>query len=106
MRKSGLFFFSISMTFLQLLATPLYASDKVEAGRVVSTQCAICHGQDGEGNGLPKSCLSCLDSETFEKHMHAFKSGSRRNYMMEKLAKNLSEKDIDNLAIYYATKAH
>jgi len=79
------------------------SSADIEAGRVVSTQCAICHGSDGEGIGVPKSCISCLDPKTFAKHIRDFQNGKRRNYMMEIIAKKLSDKDIKNLAAYYST---
>lgn len=93
---------------LFLLATPISSfahvnKDEVEKGRVVSTQCAVCHGQRGEGNGLPKSCLACLDEHVLSKHIRDFQTGKRKNYIMEKISKNLSEQDVDYLHAYYAS---
>jgi cytochrome c553 len=103
MNKARLFFSLISMNLCLLISSGSYAVD-VEAGRVTSTQCAICHGINGEGNGAPKSCISCIDVNTFIKHINDFKSGARKNVMMERFVKNLSDQDIENLAAYYSTK--
>lgn len=75
-----------------------------EAGRVISTRCAICHGPNGEGNGLPKSCLACIDTKTFLQNIHDFQKGVRRNYMMERYAKQLSDQDVKILVAYYASE--
>ncbi|WP_455219427.1 c-type cytochrome [Kaarinaea lacus] len=93
--------FSISL--LLLFSEGTYAID-VEAGRVVSTQCAVCHGSDGEGHGVAKSKISGMDVGEFKKLINLYKNGERRNYMMERYTKNLSEADIENLAAYYASR--
>jgi cytochrome c553 len=103
MRNTRLLFKSVFAGLFLMAVFAANAAD-IEAGRVVSTQCALCHGPEGEGNGLPKSCLSCLDVATFLKHIHAYQTGTRKNYMMEKYAKNLSDKDVKNLVAYYAAK--
>lgn len=104
MIKSHLFPFFISISFSLLLPTLAYPADP-EAGRVTATQCAICHGIGGEGNGAPKSCIACLDADEFIKHINDFKNGVRKNVMMERFVKNLSDEEIENLAAYYATQS-
>jgi cytochrome c553 len=81
-----------------------FNSDVVEAGRIVSTKCAICHGTEGEGNGSPNSKIAGMDADTFIKHLHDFQSGARKNVMMQRFVNMLTEKDIVNVAAYYATK--
>lgn len=93
----------VSISFLVLIPMGTYAID-VEAGRVVSTRCAVCHGVDGEGHGVPKSKISGMAVEKFVELINLYKSGKRRNYMMEMLTKNLSNEDIQNLAAYYADR--
>lgn len=97
-----LYFSFFSLILLALMSGSSFAVD-IEAGRVKSTQCAICHGENGEGNGAPKSKISGLDVELFKRHMNAYKKGERRNVMMERFCRNLSEQDIENLAAYYAS---
>ena len=96
-------FFIISMSVLVPFSHVTYAAD-IDAGRMTATQCAICHGSDGEGNGAPKSRISGMDVEVFIKHIHDFQTGTRKNVMMERFVKNLSEEDIENLAAFYAAK--
>jgi cytochrome c553 len=91
------------MSLLLLISEGTYAID-VEAGRVVSTRCAVCHGIDGEGHGIPKSKISGMDVDEFIRLINLYKSSVRRNYMMESYTKDLSKEDIENLAAYYATK--
>ncbi|MEJ2179953.1 MAG: c-type cytochrome, partial [Gammaproteobacteria bacterium] len=92
-----------SMSLLLLISEGTYAID-VEAGRVVSTRCAVCHGIDGEGHGIPKSKISGMDVDEFIRLINLYKSSVRRNYMMESYTKDLSKEDIENLSAYYATK--
>lgn len=94
---------AISMSLLVMISNGVIAAD-IEAGRMKSTQCAICHGDEGKGNGAPKSCIAGMDEEEFIKHLQDFKNGVRKNVWMERFARKLSDKDIENLAAYYATK--
>ena len=103
MNKKRLCSILISISLLLLISRGAYAADADE-GRVTATQCAICHGIDGEGNGAPKSCIACIDVDTFIKYINEFKSGARKNVMMERFVKNLSDKEIENLAAYYASR--
>jgi cytochrome c553 len=103
MHQTSLYFILISMSLLLLISTGAYAAD-IEAGRVAATQCAICHGIDGEGNGAPKSKISGMDIDIFKKRLNDYKCGEVKNVMMERFTKHLSDEDIENLAAFYATK--
>ena len=89
------------MTLFLLTTSGAYAADII-AGKVTATQCAICHGVHGEGNGIPGSSIAGMEHDRFKKHINDFKSGARKNVMMERFVKNLTDKDIDNLAAYYS----
>ena len=96
-------FSMFSISLLLLVSGEANAVD-VEAGRVLATRCAVCHGVDGEGVGIPKSRIAGKEVHEFIELINDFKTGERRNYMMEKFTKNLSEEDIENLAAFYASK--
>lgn len=98
--KLGWFFF---FPAILLLSTGIRAAD-IEAGRVKSTKCAICHGINGEGNGVPKSGIAGMDEEVFIKHINDFRSGIRKNVMMQRFTRNLTDQDIANLAAFYASR--
>jgi cytochrome c553 len=70
----------------------------------VTATCAGCHGANGEGNpasnfpriaGQPKSYLA--------RQLHNYANGSRKNQVMEPIAKGLSPQQIDQVAAYYAS---
>ena len=103
MNKTRLYIILVSMSFLLPISSGAIAAD-VDAGRVAATQCAICHGLEGEGNGAPKSKISGMDVDIFKKRLNDYKCGERKNVMMEKFTKTLTDQDIENLAAYYATK--
>lgn len=103
MNKTRVHFSLISMSLLLLTSYGAYAADVI-AGKVAATQCAICHGVYGEGNGIPGSNIAGMDADKFKKHLRDFKSGTRKNVMMERFVKRLSDQDIENLAAYYAPK--
>lgn len=101
MNTLSFFFISISISLFLLISNGALAAD-IEAGRVAATQCAMCHGADGNGNGIPGSAIAGMKAEVFKKHLLEFKNGTRRNYMMEMFVDRLSDEDFDNLAAYYA----
>lgn len=103
MHKTRLSLSLIATILLLLISSAVCAAD-IKAGKREATQCLICHGDNGEGNGAPKSKIAGMDVDTFTKHLHDFKSGTRKNMMMERFAKRLTDRDIENLAAYFATK--
>ncbi|MFQ5773648.1 MAG: c-type cytochrome [Kiloniellaceae bacterium] len=66
------------------------------------TKCAGCHGADGLGVGnFPP--LAGKEAEYLAKQLHDFKTGARRNPIMNTIAKPLSDREIADLAAYYAS---
>jgi cytochrome c553 len=61
----------------------------------------MCHGAQGmSGSSAPN--LAGQYPEVVMKQLHDYKAGKRASPIMEALAKNLSERDITDLAAYYA----
>jgi len=73
----------------------------IEAGESKAAACISCHGDKGNSmvSTFPK--LAQQDESYLQKQLHAFKDGSRKNPMMESIAKPLSDKDIADIAAYY-----
>lgn len=87
---------------LSSIAGAAYAAGDVAAGQQKAASCAGCHGAKGEGKGAnPK--LAGMPAASFTKAMGDYKSGARNNPMMKSLSANLSAKDVENLAAYYAS---
>lgn len=77
------------------------ASDAVGRGATLALNCTMCHGAQGMSvSNAPN--LAGQYPEVVMKQLHDYKSGKRSNAVMEALARNLSGKDISDLAAYYA----
>ncbi|HEX8741243.1 MAG TPA: cytochrome c [Casimicrobiaceae bacterium] len=78
------------------------ANGDVEAGKAKAASCAGCHGANGEGKGSYPA-LAGKSQKEIEQALEDYKSGKRNNAIMHSFADRLSDKDIDNVAAYYAS---
>jgi cytochrome c553 len=69
----------------------------------IVTVCAPCHGTDGTGGDIEKPNLAGQNSIYLRKQLLAFRSGTRRHPDMNKRAQDLTDREIDQLVIYYST---
>ena len=72
------------------------------AGKALAVKCATCHGGVGISTQPAWPNLAGQTGEHLLGALKAYKSGERKNGMMEKIAKELSDKDAASLAAYYA----
>lgn len=75
------------------------------AGKKKATACAACHGVDGNktlDNTYPK--LAGQYPDYLLKALKDYKSGKRANAIMAGQVQSLSEADLANLAVYYASQ--
>ena len=80
---------------------PVLAADKA-AGEKKAANCVGCHGTKGEGSAQYPS-LSAQQPAYIVAQLKYFKAGNRTNPIMQPLAGELSEADIDDLAAYFAS---
>jgi len=78
------------------------AGGDAKAGKAKAGACAGCHGANGEGKA-PNPKLAGLAEDKFVQDLKDYKSGKRANPIMKTFASQLSEKDMENLAAYYAS---
>lgn len=66
--------------------------------------CASCHLDDGRGGvpGTPR--LAGQDLDYLREALHAYRRGDRRHAAMRAIAGALGERDIDELARWYAAQ--
>lgn len=76
----------------------------VEAGKAKSITCAACHGPDGNSVNPQWPSLAGQHATYIVKQLEAFKSGARSDPLMTPQAMMLSEEDMRNLAVYYASQ--
>jgi cytochrome c553 len=75
------------------------------AGEAKATQvCAACHSADGSRGLAANPILQGQHPQYLAKQLEDFKSGKRKNAVMQGMAAPLSEADIRNVAAFYAGK--
>lgn len=76
-------------------------SADVEAGKAKSVTCAGCHGAAGVSMVPMYPNLAGQKAQYLETQLKAFRAGTRKNPIMEPMAKPLNDADIKNLAAYF-----
>jgi len=74
----------------------------VKAGRVRAMMCQACHGLDGLSKTPDAPNIAGQIEPYLVTQLQEFKSGLRKNDAMSVVAPSLSDKDIDDLAAYFA----
>jgi cytochrome c553 len=76
-------------------------SDAVGRGATLALNCTMCHGAQGMSvSNAPN--LAGQYPEVIFKQLHDYRSGKRTSSIMQALARNLSDRDIQDLGSYYA----
>ena len=78
------------------------AGGDAKAGKAKAATCVGCHGAHGEGKA-PNPKLAGMPEAEFIQHIKDYKSGKRPNPIMKTFASQLKERDVANLAAYYAS---
>lgn len=86
--------------------TPAFASGAdVAAGQAkVKQVCVACHGLDGNSKTPDYPKLGGQYPDYIAKALRDYKSGARKNPIMAGFAGTLTDKDIENVAAYYAAQ--
>jgi cytochrome c553 len=87
-------------------AAPVFAKGSAVAGAEKAKQvCAACHGPDGNTPTTPDFPL--LGGQHYDYLVRAltdYKTGTRKNAIMAGQAQGLSQKEIEDLAAYFAAQ--
>ena len=97
---------SIMIAFAVAAALPAGAgAADVNAGAAKAKEvCATCHGLDGNSPQPDYPKLGGQYADFLAKALRDYKSGARKNPIMQGFVAGLSRQDIDNLAAYYASQ--
>lgn len=71
-----------------------------EYGEYLAGECITCHQADGSNQGIPS--ITGWPVSAFLKALHAYRSGSRENPVMQNIAKALGDEELAALAAYFA----
>lgn len=92
----------LSALLVGICMQPVYAAD-AKAGEAKAENCAGCHGAKGQSSNPQVPNLAAQQSAYIAGQLGAFKGGLRKNATMQAMATNLSEEDINNLAVYFSS---
>jgi cytochrome c553 len=77
----------------------------LDAGKAKAAEvCAACHGADGNSAAADFPKLAGQHRDYLAKALRDYKSGLRKNAIMQGFAATLTKDDIDNLAAYFAAQ--
>jgi len=90
---------------LLMLAGPAMAGGDATRGEELAADCAMCHGDAGEGDGGDTPAIAGMDEAAHVAALKGYASGEKEDAsgMMADYAVALSEQDMADLAAYYAT---
>ena len=80
-----------------------WALGDVKLGKAATAICSACHGLNGISPNPLWPSLAGQKNEYLAKQLRAFREESRKDPIMNSLAKYISEFDIENIAAYYST---
>ena len=78
------------------------SAQPIQPPAIVSV-CAPCHGIDGTGGDVEKPNLAGQNSIYIREQLLAFRSGKRNHPEMKTISRDLTNREIDELVIYYST---
>lgn len=86
-----------------LIAAGAQAAGDPRAGQQKSTPCQACHGPDGnKTNGPQFPRLAGQYADYLVQALQEYKNGERKNPIMAPFAAQLSPRDMEDLAAYFA----
>lgn len=86
-----------------MIAAAAHAADPAAGKQKFEATCAACHGTQGISVVPIYPNLAGQKQEYLVAQLRAFRDGSRKNAIMQPMAKNLTDADIVNIATYLAT---
>ena len=94
----------IGLTISLAILLPAHAASSAETGEAKSATCAGCHGPDGNSPAPSFPKLAGQHADYLYHALKDYKSGKRKNPIMSGQVGNLSDRDMKDLAAYYASQ--
>jgi cytochrome c553 len=90
---------------LAVAFAPAALAADIKAGEAkVKEVCQACHGMDGNSQVADYPRLGGQYPDYLMKALRDYKSGARKNPIMSGFAATLSDKDVENVAAYFAAQ--
>jgi len=85
-------------------AKPAFKPDMARAQKIAEP-CTACHSADGSRGAPANPILQGQHADYLVKQLTEFKSGKRKNAVMQGMVASLSEEDMKHVAAFYASKS-
>jgi len=99
-----LLFLLVASVFI-CISTVSYAQGNRTAGSEKARHCQVCHGVGGRSTNETYPVLAGQHSKYIEKQLRAFKTGTRKDPIMNGMASKLSDQDIEDVAAYFSSNS-
>jgi len=86
-----------------VLSSSARASD-IEAGKALSQTCVACHGPGGNSIIPGTPSISGNAAQAISMQLYNYREGNRKNAQMTPMAENLTNREMNNLAAYFASE--
>lgn len=86
------------------VSLPAAAADLAAGAAKVKEVCQACHGLNGNSTSPDYPRLGGQHVDYLAQALRDYKSGARKNPIMNGFAATLSEQDIENVAAYFASQ--
>ncbi len=89
--------------FIALAVSAAHHAGGAEEGPGKAAACAACHGADGVSVSSDIPNLAAQKTGYLRAQLQAFREGTRKNPLMNAIASQLDDTDIDELAAYFSS---
>jgi len=97
----GLVLFLVVLFTLPLSSGLVNAQGNVSAGSEKARACQVCHGKGGKSTNPTYPRLAGQHAKYIIKQLKAFKSGTRKDPIMNGMASTLSDQDMEDVAAFF-----
>lgn len=87
-----------------VLSLPAFAGGSAAVGKVKSQMCQACHGPDGNSTNPAFPRLAGQHKSYLIKALMDYRSGARKNPIMNGFAAHLTNTDIEDIAAYFSSQ--
>ena len=92
---------SITLVIFSLFVTNVQGDGDIDEGRKKARACQVCHGQGGKSQNPTYPRLAGQHAQYIIKQLKAFKSGTRKDPIMNGMAATLSLEDMEDVAAFF-----
>ena len=93
----------LPVAFAALGCSTVAGTAQTRHAPAIVSVCAPCHGADGVTGDAEKPNLAGQKSIYLRQQLLAFRSGKRRHPDMKTISRSLTDREIDQIVVYYST---